>query len=275
MSDELQAAEADIESTVTLDDSNVVEAETPVEGSDSASDTGENQEQKVTFDERQQKVVDDIIGKKTFKVREAERENERLQNELAEARKQIPQEQRPDVPTMPSSFDFDSDEEFNQAVASRDKAIADAARFDGRQTYANEQLERQQQEAQKADNDALQAQVDTYAGRATKLGVKTEDLQAAGNVVAGYGIDDSVVRHILKDEQGPLITTYLAANPVEMETIRSLDPISAGVYLSTIVKQKAEALKPKLTSAPDPVETLRGGGIPEKVHPALQGVKYS
>lgn len=252
--DELQAVAPEAsESTQTT--------ETPVEGSDSASDTGENQEQKVTFDERQQKLVDDLIGKKTFKVREAERRAEKLEADNADLRKQIPQEQRPEVLPLPDSLDYDSDAEFAEALKQRDATLTAQATYDSRQVFIGEQQQAQQQAAQQQQQEALQKTAEGYNQRATQLGVKPEELQVAGNTVAAYGIDEGVVNFILADDKGPLLTTYLAANPAELEIVRGLDPMSAAVYLSTTVKQKVEALKPKLTSTPDPVETLSGAGL--------------
>ena len=57
----------------------------------------------VRFSEDQQKVFDEAINKKTAKTREAERLAQKLQEDLEQLRKQVPQETRPDIPASISS----------------------------------------------------------------------------------------------------------------------------------------------------------------------------
>ena len=101
-----------------------------------------------------------------------------------------------------------------------------------------------------------------YEAQGVKLGVNAQELSAAGNAVGGYlaGLNDVLV-HIAKDEQGPLITTYLHKNPEALETIRQLDSLSAATYIATQVKPHAVALGTKPPTPPDPIETLNGSGI--------------
>ena len=55
---------------------------------------------------------------------------------------------------------------------------------------------------------------------------------------------------------------HLAANPLELHDIISASPVMAGAMLSE-VRSKAQALKPKATSAPDPSPDIRGRGVPD------------
>ena len=81
--------------------------------------------------------------------------------------------------------------------------------------------------------------------------------------------------HILKDEDGPLITQHLAANPQDGYQLAQMSPFAVGSFLDGI-KVKASALKPKTSNTPAPADTLNGHGVdPDgKKHPALQGVIY-
>ena len=90
--------------------------------------------------------------------------------------------------------------------------------------------------------------------------MKQEELQAAGNIIGQFGIQDDVANYILEEEQGPLITTYLSKNLLELEKLKDMSPAAAAVYIATTVKQKAAALKPKVNSAPDPLEQPHGAG---------------
>lgn len=226
-------------------------------GSESAPDSGESHEQKITFTEEQQKVVNDLAAKKTFKIREAEREAEALRQQLAEAQAKVPQETRPEVPELPDPYD----DNYQEVLAKREEAIRAAAKFDAAETVRQEQQQAQVLQQQQEQQQVLVKTVTDYAKRAETLGVNAQELQVAGNTVQQYGIDDQVVMHILNDEQGPLITKYLSQNPQALETIRNADPMSAAVYISTEVKTKAAALGVKPPTAPDPVETLTGAGV--------------
>ena len=104
------------------------------------------------------------------------------------------------------------------------------------------------------------AKVTTYSERAEKLGIKAEELQAAGNQVAQFGIQDGVAQFILESEMGPLITTYLANNPLELDAVRQMNPMQAAVHIETSVKEKAAALRKKVSPPPQPTDTPTGIG---------------
>lgn len=243
------------------------EPEAPPEspaGEGESAPSGDETPEKVTFSDEQQKVVDGIVGKKVYHTKEAERRAESLQKENDDLRRQLPQEARPEIPVVPDRYDFDSDDQYLQSINNRDAQIAGAAAFDARQSQANEQAAQAQARTQFESDQAQMEQVKTYAERAEKLGVKPAELQAAGQLVANMGIDDQVATFILQDESGPLITQYLAANPLVLDTISRLDPMSAAIQISSVIKPKADQLRPKTTNAPDPLEPLRGSGVPPK-----------
>jgi hypothetical protein len=225
-----------------------------------AGDSEQPHEEKVEFSEAQQKVVNDIASKKAFEVRESKRANEDLQRQLSELQAKVPVEQAPNVPNLPDPYS----DNFEQEMQARDQALLAKAKFDAQAQYQHQQTQVQTQERQRQESEALNQSVEDYSGRAQKLGVSSEELQAAGNIVYQYGIDDSVTRHILTDDHGPLITKYLSQNPQAMDTLRSMPPISAGAFLETQIKPMAIKLKPNTTNAPSPVDTLNGAGSPRK-----------
>jgi len=216
----------------------------------------ESAPEKVTFNEAQQKLVDDIAAKKTFKIREAERETDKLRQELAEAQARIPKEVKPFIPDEPDEYA----ENRPQLVAQRDEAIRQSTISDHNQAL---QLKQQAAAIQKVEQDrqAELSQVFTnYEAQGKKLGVDAQEQLAADNAVGQYGLSSEIILHIAKDDHGPLITTYLHKNPAALETIRQLDSLSAAAYIETQIKPNAAALGNKQPTAPDPVETLRGSG---------------
>ncbi len=233
--------------------------EQPVEASDSAPDSGENHEQKITFSDEQQRIVDDIAAKKTFKIREAEREAEKLRQQLEEARSQLPQETRPDVPPIPDAFEDD----YEAKVLARDKQVLAAAQFDANEQARQSQAQQIQLQEQQQQQRELAEKAQAYSANATKKGINSAELQAAGAAVANYGIREDVTMEMLSDVDGPAITVYLSANPQAIDALNSASPISLGAVYADI-KSKASGIGARLPTTPDPVDTLSGSGVPPK-----------
>jgi len=228
----------------------------PAESSESAPDS-EPEEKKTEFTPEQQEVFNKVIGEKTFKQREAERKLQAAEKELADLRAKLPQEQRPQIPQMPDPYDAD----YDKKVLERDKAIKEQAAYDARQQTLQEQEAnaiRMRQEAQQAE---LVKRATTYAERAEKMGIDSNDLQNSANALAQYGISDDLTQFILKDDQGPLLTTYLARNPVALEELQGLSPIELGHHIAVSIKPNLAPARTR-TQAPDPPDVLDGGGSP-------------
>lgn len=215
---------------------------------------------KVEFSDDQQKVFNDMAAKKAFETREAKRETDDLRRQLEETKAKIPQQVAPVVPDLPDPYDDD----YTIRVTERDNAIRASAQFDANARLQHEQQQLTQQAAQQKVQDAYTKTVGTYSDRAKTLGMTQEELQVANNTVGQFGIDSNVANFIMQDDQGPLITKYLAENPMEMERLNSLDPMSASVRIATEIKAKASALGNKQRTAPNPAETLQGNGVPAK-----------
>ena len=249
---ELQAEQAPLENdNLDMDATPELQPDLELVESESAPEP-----EKVTFSEEQQKVIDDLAAKKTFKIREAERKAEQLQKELEAAQARIPKETRPEVPSLPDPYSDD----YEAQLAARDDKIRAAAAYDANESMRQQQAQQAQLQAYQAQQQALAEKVDKYTNRAKQLGVDAQELQVAAGIIQQYGIDDSVAMHIINDDHGPLITKYLSQNPLALEHIRNSDPMSAAVYISTDIKAKASALGKKQPTAPDPVETLNGAG---------------
>ena len=106
----------------------VTETEDPVEeqDSDSAPEADDTQDKQVKFDEQQQRIFDEAVGKKVFKLREKEREAEALKKQLEELQSKLGEKQAPVVPDLPDPFRL-SDEEYRRSLARRDEAASHPA----------------------------------------------------------------------------------------------------------------------------------------------------
>lgn len=232
--------------------------------SESATDSGNpTHEKPVEFTEEQQRIFNEAVGKKVFKLREKEREAEALRKRLEELEAKIPQQGRPTVPEAPDPFAL-SEQEYRQRLVQRDQAIREAAAFEAQQQALQWQRKQAEEEQQKRAMERQQEEVKAYADRAVKLGVAAAELQEAGTVVAGYGIDPALVQMILSDDHGPLLTKYLARNQLELERLVQMPVTMAAVRLATDLKSKAVAMKPKVSTTPDPLDSPRNSGISPK-----------
>jgi len=229
--------------------------------SDSSADTDEGQEKSTrpVFNEEQQKAFDKAMAEKTWKAREAERQAEDYRKRLEELEAKIPKEQPPEVPKVPDFYSL-SDREIQEQLRQRDEAIAKRAEFDARQQAMQSQqidLQKQQQAA------AVQAQnekIASYAEKAKKLGVQSEDLQSAANKIGQFGINPMLANHLIDLDDGSLGTLYLGENLLELDKLANMPANQALLYLDQIVMPKARKLKPSVNAAPDPLDTPRGAG---------------
>ena len=235
----------------------VTEATQPEPQQNDNPEGSESAPEKVTFNDAQQALIDDLAAKKTWKINQAKRETADVRQQLADLQATIPKEVKPNIPDMPDEFDENRD----SLLLQRDEAIRQSAVFDN-----NQKLQFQQEQAanlkvaQDRQTEINQVFHD-YESQGVKLGVNAQELLAAGTAVGQYGLSNEIVMHIAKDKHGPLITTYLHKNPAVLEAIGQLDSLSAAAYIETQVKPQAAALATRPPTAPNPVETLNGSGI--------------
>jgi hypothetical protein len=219
--------------------------------------------------EEQQAAVNEAIGKKVAKQREAERQAEEARRELQEAQQKLQQYERPirpDIPAPPDPYE----DNFQAKVAHRDAMIAKAAEFDAQIRWQQQQEQARQQQAIAEERAKVTKTVETYSETASKLGINAEELQAAGAKIAPY-VSDRLALRILNDDSGPEITTYLARNLIELDKVTRMSPEDAAVYIATEIKPKAKRGPPKLP--PEPSENLSGAGMKENSR-GPKGVSY-
>lgn len=208
------------------------------------------------------KPEDDLqrkIAEKSYKLRVAEREAESLRKRVAEFEQT--QQARPVVPALPDALTVNT-EVFQQHLAQRDTAIRQAAEYDAQQTALKAQQQASETARQQAQHEELVKQAQTYTARAVQLGLKPDELQAAGKLVGEFGVHPEIATMILADDHGPLITKYLASNLQELDDLSRLPVTQQAVRIATLIKTKAASLKPRVSNAPDPLNPVRGGGLP-------------
>ena len=267
MTEELQTAESGI--TLDIDPVEVDNAETATteSGAELATATGEHQDK---TDDGVQKA----INKQHAKYREEERLKIAAQNEarvLKEKLDAIEAEKKVViVPPVPDPYD----EDYEAQVKARDEAIKRQATQDAQQQNVIEQQTAAQEAANRADQDHVQSLVDDYTKRIVTLGLDRVEMESAGRTVVEAGISGEIAEFILQQEDGPLITKYLAANPIELDDLRHLPPIQAALKINSDIRLAASAMKPQASTAPDPAETLTGRGAGEQKNPLIAGATF-
>ena len=120
----------------------------------------------------------------------------------------------------------------------------------------------------------MRQKVAGFDARMVNLGLNPLEVSQAANTVADYGASDTLQDILLEDEDGPLFVAYLAKNPVELEALNGMSALQMVKALDGEIRQKASLLKPKTSDAPDPPETLTGGGVREMEDPLLKGAVF-
>ncbi len=269
MVDEKDTLHSDSEADNVELDPTQADAET-AETSESAPDSGKTAttEKKVQFTPEQQAVFDKVIGEKTFKAREAERKAEAAEKRLQELEAQLPKENRPAIPSLPDPYDAD----YSTKIAERDEAIKAAAAFDARQELVKNQQQHVQRQRVEAQQQELVKSATVYKERSDKLGINPSELQTAANALSSFGISEDLTKFLLKDEQGPLMTMFMARNPIVLERMSGLSPLEMGHYIASEIKPKLATVKTR-TQAPSPADVLDGGGSP-RTERGPKGAKF-
>lgn len=263
-------------SELQTDDNGVndeVEAETGTAGSDLATDSAAEREEKdpaVVAQEKAQKA----INKQHAKYREEERKRIAAESAKSDLESRLAELEAKDstvvIPPMPDAYD----ENFTALMAERDAAIRREAEIDAQQSVSDANASAQRKAAEGSEKERVNGLLGSFDNRISALGLKPEEVGKAVAIVADYGISPEVGEFILGDEDGPLITQYLAANPLELDELRGMSAIQAALKINSDIRSSAAMLKPTASGAPDPAETLNGRGATEKVHPLLKGTTF-
>lgn len=260
--DELQTEEAGIEP-------NESEVTAPVEsGAELATAHGEDQTK--NHDGAQK-----AINKQHAKFRDEERKRIASDDRAADFERQLNEIKAKDdtvvIPPVPDPYA----EDYAEQVTARDAAIRRSAEVEAGKTAEANQQSANKEASQRAESDRIGVLVEGYDKRAVTLGLSVDDVKQAGQTVIDNGLPGELAEFLLSDEDGPLITKHLAANPIAVDELRNMPVTSAVLKIHTSIREAASALKPQASGAPDPIEVLSGRGAGEKEHPLLKGATFT
>ena len=247
------------EQEATADEQLVEEIVEEQEANIEELDTAPEEKEEVTEPEEPKVDYNKVIAQKAFESREHKREAESLRQELAAIKEKEAILLEPMILPVPDQYD----DNYAEQMEARDKSIQEKAQYDASQRVRAEHAEYQRQQQNQEQINQVNERGNKYKENSIKLGVDQAQLGEAANIVANYGIRQDVAMELLSEEQGPLITMYLAQNPQALDAINTANAISLGNVWSDI-KTKASSLQTKTTSTPDPVETQKGSGVGPK-----------
>lgn len=223
----------------------------------------------VPADENQRQV-----NKVFRKYKDTERAHKATQRELDEAKKRLEaleaKANEVDVPSAPDPFA----EDFDERQKEREEAIELRAARNRDKEIAEQEEQRKAERAREEDQKRQNEMVAQFDQNTSKLGLKPLEMKEAADTVLGYGTSEVLEEAILADEDGPLILKHLASNPIELDELNKMSTYQLARHIETTIRPKAQLLKPKTSQAPDPPETLSGGGVSEVTEPWEEGGKW-
>lgn len=244
--------------------------EAPVEnqeiGSELATDSGGEHEKTPQVDEAAEKAAaaqaatQEVINRKHFEAKQAERERDTALAQLAEfekSKREADAAQAGNIPELPDQYD----DNFAEKLQLYNDAIARQATVKEQQASYVLQQQNQQVAAQ------LQVEADNlkktgeFSQRGVDFGIDAQELLSAANTVMALGLPPAAQQLIRDDPMGPLMLKHMAGNQSEIFAVANLaSEAQMGAYLEGM-KPKAELLRPKTTNTPDPVDNLTGNGV--------------
>lgn len=259
---------------------NETEQALPDEGEQAPTETGETSEDLTPKGEEEGdvKVNQEAINKKINKFVREKKEAE----ELAEAEKvkrrdferQLQELKKVDLPPVPAVPEY-LDPEYTAKIAARDNLIMQHATEAARKETLAQLEQSKIDEANNAAQAEVAKMVENFDKKAEELKLDKAELNANQNIVGNYiPAKPILARRLLAEADGPLIVNYLANNLVELDKVSRMNEADASVYVVQTIAPKAQQLKPKQTTTPDPPYTVDGRGAATEEDPNLEGCKF-
>lgn len=257
MTDELQIEtnEPEVESPAPSASTEQESTSTEVENSASATETHTEDKGNV------QNRINKLTAEKYAKAREAEEAQKRIAELEAKLSTPTTVESEVEEPELPEDiYDEDAMRKYHRELASYNRKIA----AEEARNYYNSTTEQQKKaEQDRSTRETQEKLLNQYAEGGLKNGLTIEQMQANEQVIVQHGINHDVGMYIMSDEQGALIANHLAGNPEQLQKLNSMSPTQAAVYIHSTIKPSVVSPR-TVTAAPDPVESINGGGSPEK-----------
>ena len=231
--------------------------EQPDEGSELATETEITEQTPVETEEQRQAKTQAAFNTQYGKTKHQERRADALEKELNTLKSSQNQVQAIDVPDFPDEFDDDHDSKLENWKS----AVQQQANFNAQRNAAQQSKQAEIEAAQAKANIEYQSNYESYAAKATELGVSQEERVASEQTFMNFQVNGDVEQAIMNDPDGALIIKHLVSNPVDLQNLAGMNPIAAWNHIMTDVKPKASALKPKTSSAPNPSTNISGVGV--------------
>ena len=245
-----------------------VQSEAVDDGVESAS-TKEVPDGFIPVEENQRQV-----NKQHRKYRDAEREAKQAKAEADKLKQELEELKAQSVdltvPPIPDPYS----ENFEEQVRVRDEAIARKTKHEAAQSDLEKRAKQNEQDALESQKAEEAKQVEAFDANMVTLGLNPIEVKQAAETLLDYGLSDTLQDIVLEDSDGPLFVQYLANNPLELESLNGMSALQMVKVLDSDIRQKASLLKPKTSRAPDPPETLTGGGVTELEDPLLKGARF-
>lgn len=269
MTDEL--LEENVKQDENLETQNVADGDAALATATEENQSKNDDSEKAHAQDKAQKA----INKQHAKYREEERKRVATEKKLEEANQRLAELEAKDgeivIPTLPDPYD----EDYEEKMRLRDEAIMQKASQDANKQSALDMQTANEKAAKEAEQERVNNLVKDYDTRTVQLGLNAGEIAKAGDTVVEYGIYSDVAEFILKHEDGPYITKYLADNLIELDDLRNMTSIEAAMHINSVIAPNAaKLLKPQASDAPDPVETLQGRGVGEQESPLIAGATF-
>lgn len=173
------------------------------------------------------------------------------------------------IPPIPDQYA----ENYQELIKSRDEAIQRVTQHESDTARLEQDTVRAKEQAETDKLEATQQKVQGFESNIIQLGLNPVEVKKAADIMVDSGITEALENIVLEDPEGPLLVSYLASNPVELDKANGMTFYQLTQYLSEI-RPQALLLKPQTSNAPDPPVILKGGGAPEMEDPLLKGVIF-
>ena len=208
----------------------------------------------------------DELAKKQAYINTQYGEKKQLERDLAAAKEQNykfeqaeRERQAAQVETLPE-FPDEFDDNFEEKKDKYIEAVRKQEAFNVQQSlYTQQQQLQQEREAQAKQQQQAKLEQD-FLARAKGTGAKDDEIISVISTLVTAGVGGDLGNAVMSNPDGYFIAKHLAANPMEVHELTTMNPILAGTKFAEMAA-KASALKPKTSNAPEPATNLSGNGV--------------
>jgi hypothetical protein len=243
--------------------------------SDTSNQVQDESNEQVDEVELAKQKANEAFNKQYGEKKQLERELAAQREENAKFQQAERERQAAQVGNLPE-FPDEFDDNFEEKKVAYVNALQEQANFNAQNSiYTQQQEAVQLQQQQAAQAEAMQLQND-FVSKSKAAGASDQEFNNIVNTLNNGGMTQQGAKAIMSlGEDGYFIAKHLAANVMEASEFNSLDPIQQGMKLVEL-KQKASALKPKTSNAPEPATNLQGNGVDPEMgkYPLIKGAKF-